>query len=305
MVYTLDEQSLSEQELLEYDICTYCQNTKKTYLSSFLKLKKFFPSNDIHTIENLDLINTIIGNISNRHSQHQLLNIAIRLKRIYDKNIDSLLNYRDKQLKPDIKNHVIAKNTAIAPGFPTYETIKDWIDALSDKACWRQYIINYILWNLNCRNLDLHCRFARTNKKLDPNENYLILHQKSVVFIRNKYKTKNTYGTLTNTISNGHFINACWQLTKGFTRDPEEHPYWLVTQENGDPVHESNIGYHIIQNTYNNIGEGNYLKIIMDHINRTGDITKLNMISKNRGTSHETLLSNYNCSNKVFTYDVY
>lgn len=279
----------------------YCNNTQKAYLYSYNKLRSILNVEDINEIPNDIIIETVRENVPNKNSVNQLINMAIKIKRIYEKDDESLVDFRDKELKQAIAAATIAKNTRISPLLPTYSEINAWIEDLYEKGEYRKYIINYLLWNLNCRNLDLWARFIRRPSEAIGDHNYLILKQNSVEFIRRRYKTVQHHGEKTNKITNKNFVKACWGITKGLIRDPITHPYWLVLQSDGEEhSSEEQIGHHVSFNTFNKIGESNYLKIMMLHIDKTGNITKLNQISKNRGTHVNVLLTNYNCKNEKF-----
>ena len=55
------------------------------------------------------------------------------------------------------------------------------------------------------------------------------------------------------------------------------------------------VGYTVKKMTLNQIGEAKYVKIVVDHFR--GNLQKLKEISKNRGTSLETLLESYDIKN--------
>jgi hypothetical protein len=292
---------LTEPELLTSSIDSYCNNTQKAYLYAYNKLREILNVEEVHKIPNEDIIKKVSENIPNKNTVNQAINMAIKIKRLYDEDDESLVQFRDKELKQAIAASTIAKNTRISPLLPTYSEINAWIDHLYENKEYRKYAINYLLWNLNCRNLDLWARFIRNSKEAVGQHNYLVLKPHSVEFIRRRYKTAASHGEKTNTITNKHFVKSCWELTKGFHRDPLTHPYWLVFQADGDEhSSEEQIGHHVSFNTFEKIGESNYLKIMMQHIDQTGNITRLNHISKNRGTHVNVLLTNYNCKNKAF-----
>ena len=293
--------AVSEPDKMLDAIGGYCANTQKAYLYSYNKLRNILDIENIHEVSNDDIIDNVKKNIPNKNSVNQLINMAIKIKRIYEQDDESLVLYRDKELKDAIAASTIAKNTRISPLLPTYSEINAWIDNLYDKGEYRKYVINYLLWNLNVRNLDLWARFVRRPSEAIGEHNYLILNQHSVIFIRRRYKTVQHHGEKTNTITNKNFVKACWEITRGLIRDPITHPYWLVMQSDGaEHSSEEQIGHHVSHNTMEHIGESNYLKIMMLHIDNTGNITRLNHISKNRGTHVNVLLTNYNCKNKKF-----
>ena len=293
----------NENDVIEAHIATYSFNTRKAYESAFRKLKNIL-GGDIRDTSEDEIIKKVKGEVENKNSMNALINIAIKVKRIFDQNHDILVEYRDHTLRGAIHKSTIAKNTRLSPLLPTYNEVDTWIDGLYTSGDYRQYVINFLIWNLNTRNLDLWARFIRNTKEATGEHNYLVLTAHKVEYIRRRYKTAGTYGEKFNVITNSKFVKACWELTKGFYRDPETHPYWLVLKSGpgseGEPSTEEQIGHYVSSQTFDKIGESNYLKIIMAHIDATGNISRLNHISRNRGTHTNVLLTNYNIKNKLF-----
>ena len=57
---------------------------------------------------------------------------------------------------------------------------------------------------------------------------------------------------------------------------------------------EDKLGYWVAKATFKGIGEGAYLKVLINAYHNGGNLQKLREISSSRGTNIETLLSNYN-----------
>ena len=152
---------------------------------------------------------------------------------------------------------------------------------------WRDYIINYLLLHYQVRNQDLV--FDIVNKKRltkDTDKNFMWLSGKKVVYTRNVYKTANSYGKKTDIITDPKFIVAMKRVYACSSRD-EECGVFIPTL--------SQVGYYIKKATYKQLGEGNYVKIIINHFRK--DFSKLKEISENRGTSLTTLAENYDIQN--------
>ena len=107
------------------------------------------------------------------------------------------------------------------------------------------------------------------------------------VFIRNVYKTEGTYGQKVNTILDVDFRHAL-KMVAQHQKHNEDAGVFTSGQEQ--------IGYYIKKATYKNIGEGAYMKIIIDATR--GDLQKLKQISENRGTRIKTLIENYDLANQ-------
>ena len=88
-----------EEDKLQDSIETYCKNTQKAYLYAYKKLKKVLDVDEIHKYENSGIIEKVKGAITNKNTINQAINIAIKLKRLYELDDDELVEYRDKELK--------------------------------------------------------------------------------------------------------------------------------------------------------------------------------------------------------------
>jgi hypothetical protein len=106
------------------------------------------------------------------------------------------------------------------------------------------------------------------------------------MYIRNRYKTAETYGPKTHKITDEKFtfaIKKIYQQTK--KEDHEEYVNLIVPNP-------STISYRIQSLTYKSLGEGAYVKICINHFRK--DVEALQRISENRGTNLNTLLTDYN-----------
>jgi hypothetical protein len=106
------------------------------------------------------------------------------------------------------------------------------------------------------------------------------------MYIRNRYKTAETYGPKTHKITDEKFtfaIKKIYQLMK--KKDHEEYVNPIIPNP-------STISYRIQSATYKSLGEGAYVKICINHFRK--DIEALQRISENRGTDLNTLLTDYN-----------
>jgi len=172
------------------------------------------------------------------------------------------------------------------PPFLTYnQQVNDLYDT-NDPEKIRQYLINKLLISSNCRNQDLVAKIIRTKKeydRMDADKNYIYVNRNRVDFIRNNYKTANTYGRKTTILSDGKIANAARIV---FQHDPDHtlipKNYW-----------EQNLSRYVMNSTFK-LGETNIMKMYLKHFNSLSQAKK---ISDNRGTALETLQENYNIGN--------
>lgn len=260
------------------------EGTQKAYKSQYKKLRRLLDDEDIGLSSQRKLIG-IINEEENINQQQALLNIAILVRRLDKLNTKELEKQRDKN-KGQIVNKVKENNKKFAEkeGMPSIEDLEDFTEYLWDKGEWTDYVINYLLLNYQVRNADLNfdiVKFKRDTK--DDEKNYMWVSKNGFVdYIRNVYKTSGTYGRKVIKIKDPKFHTAMRRIL-GCQKSNLDCGVFIPN--------ENQVGYYIKKATYKGIGEANYLKIVID-ANR-GDLQKLKEISDNRGTSLDTLLSNY------------
>jgi hypothetical protein len=158
-----------------------------------------------------------------------------------------------------------------------YDAIHEWIQNLDDP---QNYIMNYILFYLNTRNLDLIAKVIHDinyDTTQDESINYLVVHSDHVQFIRNVYKTKGTYKQKINNIHDNKFLNLIKQI---------KHNTFILNN-NRDTIHKM-----IKRRTYNGLTETEYLHNVVQKYK--GDANALFQIEENRGSNIRNLLTNYN-----------
>ena len=109
---------------------------------------------------------------------------------------------------------------------------------------------------------------------------------KVVTYIRRNYKTAKVYGERVHKITDPKFVTAIRRMI-GLQKIGEDSGTFIQT--------ESQAGYYIQKMSYKGLGEGKYVKIVID-ANRA-DLQKLREISHNRGTSLSELLHSYDVKN--------
>ena len=275
---------MTELEKLIESVADKSVNTQKSYKTQYNKLYKLLGKDVNETSEN-KLIETVLEQPNNNQKQ-ALINIAILIRRLYKLSTTKLEALREK-LKGNLKEDVKEKNAVLKDTLPSYTELVEYTDYLWDKMEWRDYIINYLLINYQVRNADLV--FDIVDKKRltkDTDKNYMWITPKKVVYTRNVYKTACTYGKKTDTITDPKFILAMKRVYACKKRD-EPCGEFIPTL--------SQVGYYIKKATFKQLGEGNYVKIVINHFRK--DFTKLKEISQNRGTSLTTLGEVYDIEN--------
>ena len=264
--------------------------TKKQYKTQYNKLLKLTDKPIGETSEKK--IIELLDGIENKNNSQALLNIALLVRKMEGLSITQL-EKRRKQDKDKIIQAVKEKNVELKENLPSYKDIVEYMDYLYDKSEWTDFIINYLLINLQVRNQDLD--FTIISKKrdaTDKNKNYMWLQNSKgkATFIRNVYKTavihapdgEHGYGQKVNNITDKKFIIALRRVL-GCQKSGLDCGTFIPTK--------SAIAYHLQKATYKQLGEGKYFKIVVNHFRNNLD--KLKEISENRGTDLKTILNFY------------
>jgi len=280
----------SEFDLFVKAIADKSANTIKNYKTAYKKLMSIIgggEGSNIATTDEKKIVKKIREKEKNRNTQQSLINIAIMVKRMNDKkDIEKLIEAREDNKKMIIKM-VQAKNVSLQSSLPSYDEIQEYTNMLYEKGEWTDFIINFLLINYQVRNQDLVfdiVRFKRDTQ--DTDKNFMWLSNKKVVYSRNNYKTADTYGKKVITITDPKFVVAM-KRTLSHQKYDEEKGVFIPTI--------SQVGYYIKKATLKQIGEGAYMKIVVNKFRN--NIDKIKEISENRGTDINTILTNYDIEN--------
>ena len=274
--------------------------SQKSYRTAYLRLNKLMECNNCEECESDDIINCLKNCDANIHSKLAMLNIPICLAKKNKPNnfsFNQMEKFRE-QLRDEATKFKINKNKEKKDGLPSLSTLNEFTKNLYNDKKYEEYIVNYLLLNFNCRNADLLIKIVNTTKDIIPelNYNYLIVRDTYIEFRRFNYKTAFKYGTKNKRFKSVKLKTAINELLKKRGKDDG---CFLLLDNSLNPYVEENIGSKIRRMTYNEIGEGNYLKvIILDIQNKEPQklINKLQGISENRGTALDILTKDYNIS---------
>ena len=273
-------------------------NTIKSYKQQYNKLKKIVDTEmeqtiDIQNISEKNILE-FVSNENNLNSQQALLNIAILIRKMQKppQPITKLEKQREEN-KSKLQGFVKEKNEKLkSNGLPTYQDLLDYLAFLYNSERWTDFIINYLLIYFNTRNMDLNFELVpfKRDIKANPDINYLWYSKraKKATLYRRDYKTVGKYGMKQNIITDPKFLNAIKQIFECRKKGDENACVFIPNKEN--------VGYYIQKATLDNLGEGTYVKIIINHFRNNLD--KLNEISDNRGTSLKILKESYDIDTK-------
>jgi len=282
------------------------QNTQKAIIREYNKYLEFF--------DDIQLFNTklIKNNIndddfyktmsSKKQAVGMLINYFSYLN--MDKNIDAM---RDLLTSINIKMNKDYKirNTDLKKTLPPKRELLKYNLKNFKEQNYKSYMINYLLYTYNVRNLDLDIIIIKNKNLIKPNKNYLVVKNKYTEYIRDNYKTISKYGKKTHMIKSAKFNYAIREFIKNiYDHDNNE----IVddennkNNENNDKVevnisllnNKKNLTQEIIKYTYKQLSEGDIFKIF---ITEKKELKHYNKLANNRGTSLDVIMKNYILNN--------
>jgi len=253
--------------------------TQKSYRTQYKKLREALGT-DVSETDEEDIISVIKDTAPKANSQQALLNIAIMVRKVREPPlaVDKLIKQRESN-RELITTENKEKNVKLAETLPKLEELEEYLGYLFSQRNWLDYIINYLLLNFQVRNQDLILTIVPKRADITDNDkNYLWLSRNKVTYVRGHYKTSSVYDSKIATITDKDFVTA---VRKYYNRGDQTS---LVPNPD-------NVGYFVKKATYKQLGEGAYMKVIVQA--NLGSLQKLKEISDNRGTSLETMATHY------------
>ena len=135
---------------------------------------------------------------------------------------------------------------------------------------YKNFVILYLLLNYNTRNKDLVARVTKDESDINQKENFIFIREKDIVYIRNDYKTNDTYGMKQDIIKSKKVFNAVQELDN--------------LLENNDNLDRQ------VKKVTGGINQSTLFKMLVAQNNNLKSIAKA---SKNRGTNMDTIASSY------------
>jgi hypothetical protein len=260
-------------------------NSKKTYKTTYNKLinSGMFsaPIADTSNDKIIEIIKSITDNAFNRKTY---LTVAIKLKRLANKSVSELENYRE-QHKLNILQHIKDKKATAIPSNLSFKGFSSYVDNLYKEGKYKEYIVNYLFLHYGVRNQDIDCIILNLKKKIMPdNDNALLVYKTKIDYIRRKYKTYKTYGEKKYTIKDKKFIIAVNALNR------ENGDPLLMTPE-GNRFAEVSLNKIIQRMTYGEAGEGRLFKLLIDEYKFNDE--KITALAESRGTSKKEIMTSY------------
>jgi len=255
--------------------------TIKAYRSQYLIIRANFDKPLIEVsnsefINYLDNATTKGGKQISTNTKKNLMNLMVMVKKnVNEKEYKELYELREK-LRADVSTEIKEKHENLdTDSMIKYDELVQYLKLQSNVS----YIINYLLLYYCTRNRDLNLTIDEYSGEIPDTGNWLLISEDKIIFVRNDYKTYNTYAQLVFDITNKTFIKYVKQLyKKGDTK--------LLKSKGLD---KEIRGY-----TMKGLSETEICKIVVYHFLTNNRYSEVLEISKRRGTSLDALLQNYN-----------
>lgn len=285
---------LSEIEFLITTRQSLNERTKTNYINYYKRLRVLL-KNDVNKSSEEDIIKAIddAKEIDKKTKENidipvsvklSLLNVAIVIRQVFELSEQDLIGYRiilNKKL--NVSN--VERNVRLKDELPSVKEISEFVNTLYEKGRYMEFIINYLILNLNTRNADLNLIITRNAEDVHNKDNFIVVRKESARYIRYVFKTANAYDCKENIISSKKVIIALNSLLGDKNQVP------LLTTIKGDRILEISLSKFVSRKTYKELGQGTYLKAIL---NEKHSMDVFEKVSANRGTNLNELNRFYN-----------
>ena len=198
------------------------------------------------------------------------------------------------KLRNDLRNEIIKLRkenmTSTKSELPNYNEINEKLNELVGI----RYILNYLLITYGLRNKDINLLYVNKLPSNKEDENYLVQTKNSIKLDINDYKTDNTFGNKSITITDKKFKE---QLNK---LDLKDNTY-ILPKRDGSKLKVNSFNDKVLSLTIDGLGETKIFKILVKHLLDKKDFNKLEDLVNSRGTSLSTIMKSYNVYNNSNT----
>jgi len=213
-------------------------------------------------------VDFIKENYNEGSSQKSITSTLSKYRHYKGKPVDAIRQFL-QQTNADSALLQRQKNDKLKSNLPDID-FKQMLSKYYKDKDYKNFVILYLLLNYNTRNKDLVARVVNNEADINQKENFLFIREKDVVYIRNDYKTNDTYGMKQDVIVAKKLFNAVKEVDKLLEND-------------------GNLDRQVKKVT-NGINQSTLFKMLITQNNNLKSIAKA---SKNRGTNMDTIASSY------------
>ena len=251
------------------------ESSKKVYLSLLKRMEKAKFKPPMRQNEKLTYVKEHVSSFENPNTRLDMLNLIIVLRNIKELSVEKLKEYRT-ELKQQQKAHQVSKMNDAGDKLMSYEDFKKALGEAYLKNEWKKYICNYLMMHYGVRNKDLNLEIVKTKKEMTDGNNYLLLKKDKVIYIRDEYKTRLTYGKKTHEIHDNIFHECVKKAGVGKL------------------IPEAQISNGLRKLYINKHNEAKIFKMMINHYYDKDDSASIKRLAADRGTSLSVVQGFYN-----------
>jgi len=251
------------------------ESSKKVYLSLLKRMMsaKFKPP--VRQNEKISYVKEHISSFENPNTRLDMLNLIIVIRNELELSVEKLKEYRS-ELKQQQKAHQVQKMQTAGDKLMTYTEFTKALSEAYLKDEYKKYIVNYLMMRYGVRNKDLNLSIVKTKKEMTDGNNYLLLKKDKVVYIRDDFKTRSTYGKKTHEIHDNIFHECVKKAGVGKL------------------IPEAQISNGLRKLYLNKMGEAKVFKMMIDHYYDKDEPASIKRLAADRGTSLSVVQGFYN-----------
>jgi len=205
----------------------------------------------------------------NEGSERKIISSTISKYRHYKGKPNDIVRDFLRQANAEASLLQQKKNEKLKSNLPDID-FKQMLNTYYRDKQYKNFVILFLLLNYNTRNKDLVVKVVKDQADLNPNENFLFIRDKDVIYIRNDYKTKDTYGMKQDVIKSKKLFFAVQELDS--------------LLENNDNLDRQ------VKAVTGGINQSTLFKMLVAQNN---NLKAIKNASKNRGTNMETIAKSY------------
>jgi hypothetical protein len=239
-------------------------------------IKNISPDVLIKTIKEMDIPAT---------SKQSMNTVCIVIFKYHKLPVEKLIKFRD-ELADKSFDESKSKDTDLLSKGITLKMLTAFMNEAYANQEWKKFVINYLLLTFQTRNEDLDLMITKNGKATDGQHNWIVLKKASCTYIRNHYKTVDTYGPKIVDIRNKKLLEALHHILG------DKGSEWLL--KTGDAhIISTELNRAVANQTYEKMGSTKYFKIL------STSKKNIEKMSANRGTNPDTIVHSYKLDKKV------
>ena len=263
---TINKMTISDASKVQY-----------SYLLKRMDKAGFTPPTE--SDEQVDYVKEYLSTFDNVKVKLSMLNVCIVLRRELGLDTENL-----KMLRNDLSGNLATQQvTTLNEKRETlldYQTLLDKLQKAYDEKQNVKFIMNYLFIHHAVRNLDVNLTIVKKKKDMGTTGNYLWYTPKKITYVRNDYKTVETYGQKTSVITDPRMLK-------------------VVRNMDGPLFPEGILSNHIRKYYLEpDLTESTIFKTVIHHYYHLGDSNAIKELASSRGTNLQTVEGFYNV-NKV------